>query len=105
MLGLGRWGVLVSCGSFGTRLVNSNLPHISSFPRTYSAHKPGEGAEMAKRTVLTFSRGITQELLNQRQKAGGIKTPSWGSRFSKHNGQKPPGQDQRMRDVCLIWPL
>lgn len=51
--------------------------------KNLDAHKQGEGAAVRKITVLNFSRGITQELLHQGQKTGGIKTPSQGPSFPK----------------------
>lgn len=51
--------------------------------KNLDAHKQCTGAEVGKITVLNFSCGVTQELLHQGQKAGGIKIPSQGSTFPK----------------------
>lgn len=80
---------LASCGSFGTRLINSKWSHISSFPRAWSAHKPGEGAKVGKKTVLTFSGDITQEFLSRGRKAAGIEKSKLGAQVLKTQRAEP----------------
>lgn len=54
---------------------------------------------MDKTTVLTSPRAQLRnsEVKDRRQVVPQVS--------QENNGQKPPGQDLKMRDACVIWPL